>query len=176
MARIFPLFSGLSARQSRRMDMPVANPGPGILVEEGSDVPLQGGVFHVSVVTRGRYACFADFHVAWTAVRAFRDPAALGDARLLAWVLLPDRVAWLVQGGEQMPMEKAVSRMKSCSAVQVNKTLFRAGPLWEPGFKARELAPDEDPRAVARRLLVAPLQAGLASELMDYPFWDCVWL
>src|SRR5690606_6315017 len=145
MARIFPLFSGLSARQSRRMDMPVANPGPGILVEEGSDVPLQGGVFHVSVVTRGRYACFADFPV-----------------------------AWLVQGGEQMPMEKAVSRMKSCSAVQVNKTLFRAGPLWEPGFKARELAPDEDPRAVARRLLVAPLQAGLASELVDYPFWDCV--
>lgn len=133
-------------------------------------------IFEVGVVTRGRYACFADFHVAWTAVRAFRDPAALGDSRLLAWVLLPDRVCWLIQSGERMPVEKAVSRMKSCSAVQVNRTLFRAGPLWEAGFRARPLSIDEDPRAVARRMLVAPVQAGLAVQLAEYPFWDCIWI
>lgn len=135
-----------------------------------------GQVFQVSVVTRNRMACFADFHVAWTAVRAFLDPAALGDSRLLAWVLLPDRVAWLLEGGRQMPMEKAVSRMKSLSAVQVNRTLFRAGPLWEAGFSASALSAGDDPRQAARRLIVQPLQAGLADEVMDYPFWDCVWL
>lgn len=145
---------------------------------QAADAPAEaaGQVFRVSVVTRGRYACFADFHVAWTAVRAFRDPLALGDSRLLAWVLLPDRVYWLLEPGERMPLEKVVARMKSCSAVQVNKTLFRAGPLWEPGFVASALAADEEPRAAARRMLVAPIQAGLATQLVDYPLWDCVWV
>ena len=33
-------------------------------------------------------------------VRAFVDPAMRGDARLLAWVLMPDHVHWLLQAGQ----------------------------------------------------------------------------
>lgn len=159
------------------MDMPVITPQRNVA---GQDRQLtrqaEGRTFQVTVTTRGRMACFADFHVAWTAVRAFRDPAALGDTCLLAWVLLPDQVSWLLEGGREMPLEKAISRMKSLSAVQVNRTLFRAGPLWEPGFSAHALAPGDDPREAARQLLVAPLRARLAGQLMDYPFWDCIWV
>ena len=160
------------------MDMPVSPPRPDTDARRQCRQlhPADGRVFHVNVATRGHMACFADFHVAWTAVRAFRDPAALGDCRLLAWVRLPARVTWLIEGGQQMPLEKAVSRMKSFSAVQVNRTLFRAGPLWEPGFRAQPLAGDEDPRTVARQLVTAPVLERLADRLADYPFWDCIWL
>ena len=66
-------------------------------------VSLPGQVYHVTTDTRERRAWFSDFHVACEAVRAFRDPAALGDATLLAWVLMPDHVPQIAgdEGGRQ---------------------------------------------------------------------------
>nr|WP_238389711.1 transposase [Pseudoxanthomonas koreensis] len=130
----------------------------------------------MTAVTRDRQAWFADFHVACTAVRAFREPAALGDARLLAWVLMPDHVHWLLQLGERMPLEMVVARMKAAVGVQANRVLFRAGPLWAPAFHDRALRREDDLRATARYIVANPLRAGMVDHLGDYPFWDSVWL
>ena len=130
----------------------------------------------MTVVTCGRRAWFGDFLVACEAARAFHRPAVLGDAVLLAWVLMPDHVHWLLQMGRGMPMEQVVARMKSASCVQANRVLARAGSLWQPAFHDRALRREDDLRSVARYNMANPLRAGLVRRVGDYPFWDCVWL
>ena len=139
-------------------------------------VSLPGQVYHVTVATGRRMPWFADFHVGCEAVRAFRQPGVLGDAFLLAWVLMPDHAHWLLQMGSAMPMERLVARMKSASGVQANRVLARAGPLWQPAFHDRALRADDDLRSVARYIVANPLRAGLVEHIGDYPFWDCAWL
>lgn len=134
-----------------------------------------GQIHHVTVATRDRTAWFANFHVGCGVVRAFREPAVLGDVALLAWVLMPDHVHWLLETGDA-PLEKVVARMKSASAVQANRILARAGPLWYPAFHDRALRHEDDLRAVARHIVATPLRAGLVERIGDYPFWDCAWL
>ena len=54
---------------------------------------LAGQVYHVTAATQGGMPWFADFHVACEVVRGFHQPAARGDAMLLAWVLPLDILA-----------------------------------------------------------------------------------
>ena len=158
------------------MDMHVEDRFRGHRALRRGRVSLPGQVYHVTVASRDRKPWFADFHVACEAVRAFRQPAALADARLLAWVLMPDHAHWLVELGPRVPLEMVVSRMKSATGVQVNRMLARAGALWGPAFHDRALRQDDDLRSVARYIVANPLRAGLVERIGDYPFWDCVWL
>jgi len=139
-------------------------------------VSLPWQVYHVTAVTRGRQPWFADFDVACEAARAFGRPGVLGDAVLLAWVLMPDHGHWLLQAGERTPMGRAVARMKSASGVQANRAMGRSGPVWEPAFHDRALRREDDLRSVARYIVANPLRAGLVDRIGDYPFWDCIWL
>ena len=139
-------------------------------------VSLPGQVYHVTTTTRDRRPWFSDFHVACEAVRAFSTPLALGDAALLAWVLMPDHVHWLLQLGERLPLEAVVARMKATSGVRANRMLFRAGALWTPAFHDRALRRDEDLRTVARYIVANPQRARLVDRLGDYPFWNSTWL
>ena len=128
---------------------------------------MPGHVYHITAATLDRTAWFSDFHVACEAVRAFRTPGVLGDATLLAWVLMPDHVHWLVEAGEDAPIEKVVAWMKSASAVHANRILARAGPLWYPAFHDRALRHEDDLRAVARYIVANPLRAGLVWKLCE---------
>ena len=139
-------------------------------------VSLAGQVYHVTVATRGRAPWFTDFETACEAVRGFLRPSVLGDAVLLAWVLMPDHAHWLLQPGGGMTLETVVGRMKSASSVRANRVLGRRGPLWQPAFHDRALRREDDLRTVARYIVANPLRAGLAGRIGDYPFWDCVWL
>ncbi|HET6395888.1 MAG TPA: transposase [Pseudoxanthomonas sp.] len=152
---------------------PVARRGHAALRRGRVSVP--GQIYHLTAVTRDRSAYFAGFHVAWAAVRGFRQPAVLGDARLLAWVLMPDHAHWLLQLGQD-PLDKVVSRMKSASGVHANRVLARSGPVWAPAFHDHALRREEDVRAAARYVVANPVRAGLVERAGDYPFWDCIWL
>jgi REP element-mobilizing transposase RayT len=158
------------------MDMHVRERFRGHRALRRGRVSLPGQVYHVTAATLGRTPWFENFHVACEVVRAFHAPGVLGEARLLAWVLMPDHVHWLLETGEAVPIEKIVARMKSVSAVQANRVLARAGPLWYPAFHDRALRHEDDLRTVARYIVANPLRAGLVERIGDYPFWDCAWL
>lgn len=158
------------------MDMHVEQRFQGHRALRRRSMPLPGTACQVVVATRGRQAWFSSFHVACEAVRAFRQPAARGDAALLAWVLAEDRVHWLLLPGERMPLAAAVSRMKAASGAQVNRMLARAGPLWEPGFERVALLADEDLRVASRQFVAAALRLARVEDFGGYPFWDCAWM
>ncbi|GAB1233613.1 hypothetical protein UT5_00060 [Ferrigenium sp. UT5] len=95
---------------------------------------------------------------------------------MLAWVLMPDHVHWLLQLGERDTLSKVVGRMKSACGRHVNIALSRTGAVWAKAFHDHGLRNDEDVQAVARYVVANPLRAGLVSDLGNYPFWNAVWL
>lgn len=156
------------------MDMPVSKPGSAALRLGRPSLPQH--VYHVTVVTRRRQRYFEPFAAACTAARTFTDGKSVGDATLLAWVLMPDHAHWLLQLGDKEPLQLVVGRMKARSARAVNRLRGEKRPVWASASQDRAVRSDENLRNVARYIVANPLRAGLVKSVSDYPFWDAVWL
>ncbi|MBB2759625.1 UNVERIFIED_ORG: REP element-mobilizing transposase RayT [Xanthomonas campestris] len=129
----------------------------------------------LTVTTWQRRRVFDDFQLAASACRAF-IAALPEDATLLAWVLMPDHVHWLVQLGDVTPLARTVSCMKAASTRAVNQQRRMPDVVWARAYHDRGLRKDDDLRTVARYLIANPLRAGLVERVGDYPFWDAIWL
>lgn len=139
-------------------------------------VSLPNQVYLITTATLDRQRFFEDFAAACAASRCFSDAYILGDACLLAWVLMPDHVHWLLQLGVADSLDLVVNRLKSASARQANKALHGSGALWQAAYHDRALRADENFRDAARYLVANPMRAGLVNRIGDYPFWNAVWL
>ncbi|HEY5971880.1 MAG TPA: transposase [Pseudoxanthomonas sp.] len=139
-------------------------------------VSLPNQVYHLTTRTVGRTPIFANPAAACVACRCFVDPATVGDAAMLAWVLMPDHAHWLLQLGETEELESLMSRLKGTSAREVNAALGRQGAVWQKGFHDRALRSDEDMQIVARYIIANPLRGGLVERIGDYPYWNAAWL
>lgn len=133
-------------------------------------------IYLVTSATMHRQPFFNSFRAGCAAARCFEDPAVLGDADMLAWVLMPDHAHWLLQLGKTDSLDKVVNRLKSASARKANQSMGRQGALWQASFHDHALRSDEDLQETARYIIGNPLRAGLVRRIMDYPFWNAVWL
>ena len=156
------------------MDMPVATPGHTAVRLGRTSLPQQA--YHITVVTRRRQRYFEPFAAACTAARSFTDARSLGDATLLAWVLMPDHAHWLLQLGDRDSLQVVVGRMKARSARAVNRLRGEKRPVWSSAWHDHAVRNDESLRDVARYIVANPLRAGLVKSVCDYPFWDAAWL
>lgn len=95
---------------------------------------------------------------------------------MLAWVLMPDHVHWLIQLGDHGSLSDVISRLKSASARGANRAMGRRGSLWAPAFHDHALRAEEDLRHSARYVIANPVRAGLVKRVGDYPFWGAMWL
>jgi REP element-mobilizing transposase RayT len=136
---------------------------------------LPGHVYLVTTATLDRQEFFTDFQAACAAVCQFVNPRILGDACLLAWVLMPDHVHWLLQLGDRDRLAVVVNRMKSASARGTNRVIGRQGGLWQPAYHDHALRKEQDLKGVARYIIANPLRAGLVRRVGDYPFWNACW-
>ena len=114
--------------------------------------------------------------MACTVAKRFEDPKLLGASQLLAWVLMPDHVHWLLQLGEQDALPALVGKLKSASAREANRLTGETGSLWAPAFHDRAIRSEEEILAAARYVVANPLRAGLVNNVADYAFWNSVWL
>ena len=152
------------------------SPGAGHRALRRGRASLPGQIYLLTTTTRHRQPFFTRFPAACAAARCFAHAGLLADARMLAWVLMPDHVHWLLQLGAATPIDELVIRLKSASARQVNRVLARTGPLWSTAYHDHALREEDDLRAAARYLIANPLRAGLVQRVGDYPFWDAVWM
>lgn len=100
-----------------------------------------------------------------------------GEAAItsLAWVIMPDHVHWLfILDGDSL--EVVLRKFKSRAAREVNSALGSQGSLWQRGYHDRALRRDDDLPAAARYIVANPVRAGLCGRVMDYPYWDAVWV
>ena len=139
-------------------------------------ISLPQHAYHLTVATRGRQPLFEQFDMASAAARSFETLGTSCDATLLAWVLMPDHVHWLLQLGECDDLADVVERLKSASARAANRAGGRKGALWNRAFHDHAMRSDEDLRTVARYIVANPVRAGLVARAGDYPFWNAVWL
>ncbi len=163
----------MSATRLSPMEMP-ANSGHTALRRGRASIP--GQVYHLTSVTADRAPVFSDWNVGRLLPPMLNDAALLGESKTLAWVLMPDHLHWLLQLGGDRSLPDVVRRLKSASAIRINKATGRSGSLWESAFHDHALRRDEDIRRSARYIIANPLRAGLVNSIGDYPLWDAIWL
>jgi putative transposase len=168
----------MPANTSRKtlMDERYSCKAPGHAALRRGRVSLGNTVYLITATSENRESLFADFLAACSAARCFENAALLRSSRMLAWVLMPNHVHWLLQLGESDNLGDAVSRLKSASSRHANRSLNRTGSLWAKAFHDNALREEEDLQAVARYIVANPLRAGLVKRIGDYPFWNAVWL
>lgn len=136
-----------------------------------------GAIYLITTTTHARAPLFVDLAITRLVADEMRRLQADGDARTLAWVLMPEHWHWLMQLGDGPSLPALMNLAKGRSARAINQQLSaRSGPVWQPGFHDRALRSDENLQAAARYIIENPLRAGLVDRIGDYPWWDCVWL
>ncbi|WP_394000249.1 transposase [Luteimonas sp. WGS1318] len=156
------------------MPGPPTSPGHRALRRGRVSLPQQA--YLVTVTTPRRRALFAHFAAGRAVCSAFSASADEGDAALLAWVLMPDHVHWLLQLGTDASLARVIAKWKAAATRAVHAQTAHTGEVWSRGFHDRALRHDEDLRAAARYVVLNPVRAGLVARVTEYPFWDAVWL
>jgi REP element-mobilizing transposase RayT len=133
------------------------------------------GVYFITAVTDKRHPWFRIPLLAQTMCRHLADPISLADARNLCWVVMPNHFHALVELNET-PLQAVLNRLKSRSAIDLNRAIGRSGRFWEPGFYDHALRTEENLRGIARYIVANPLRAELVQRIGDYPYWNSVWL
>jgi REP element-mobilizing transposase RayT len=137
-------------------------------------VSLANHVYFTTTVARDRKPLFADFDIACAACRVLGSPRPWADARVFAWVLMPDHLHCLVQLGNS-PLPKVMQSVHSITARAVNAQRGMSGQVWQGAYHDRALRADDGVLESARYLIANPLRAGLVARVGDYPFWDAIW-
>ena len=134
-----------------------------------------GRAYLVTAVCEGRARVFADWRLGRLVVQEFRLAQDLGLAESLAWVVMPDHFHWLcvLRKGS---LARLMQRVKSRSAIAVNRATQSKSALWQAGYHDHALRDDENIKDVARYIVANPVRAGLVSRLGDYSLWDAMWL
>ena len=136
---------------------------------------LRGGVYFITTVTDERTPWFQEFDLACLMCRYLHSFETLGDADNLCWVVMPDHMHLLIQLRDDS-ISRVLNRLKSRSAIGLNRLIGRSGRFWARGYHEHALRSEENLLGVARYIVANPLRAGLATSLRKYPYWNAAWL
>ena len=132
-------------------------------------------IYLVTTRTLHREPIFSDWRLGRLVARELNRVQEQGLVSSLAWVVMPDHWHWLVELCSGA-LSDVVRRVKSKSAIAVNKATSRRGRLWQDGFHDKAVRREEDLVRFARYIVANPVRAGLANSVRDYPLWDAIWV
>ena len=138
-------------------------------------VSIPGQVYLLTTTTHRRRRLFAEPACARTACRVIHSASTWGDAHLLAWVLMPDHWHGLVELGNE-PLAQGMNRFKANVTRALHSTWGVRGPIWGRSFHDHALRADEDVLHAARYVVANPMRTGLVKHVLDYPYWNAIWL
>ena len=134
-----------------------------------------GQIYLITAATLGREPIFTDLYLGRILVREMMDVQAHHLARSLAWVVMPDHWHWLFEL-ESGSLQGVVQRVKSRSAIAVNKARGTEGRLWQRGFHDTAIRKEQDLLCCARYVIANPVRAGLVLSVRQYSLWDAMWI
>ena len=129
----------------------------------------------MTVVTYDRRCLFVDPLQARAACRIIHSHVSWGDARLLAWVLMPDHWHGLIELGDES-LARVVSRFKARVTRALHESRAVDGQVWDRSFHDHALRADEDVRQAARYVVANPIRGALVTSALDYPYWNAIWI
>lgn len=136
---------------------------------------IQGQTYLLTATTYDRKNFFEQHNSARLFCRCLNQITVAGSKEIICWVLMPDHFHLLIQLDDE-PLSVLMRRIKSISAIAINKILERNGSLGSSAYHDHALRKDEDIKAVARYVIYNPVRAGLVAKPGDYPYWDAMWL
>lgn len=139
-------------------------------------VSIPSQIYFITVACRNREPHFGEFSIAAAASRKIADGTTWADAKVLAWVLMPDHYHVLLQLGENTSLQAVMKRANLILALTVNKTAQRDGAVWQSAYYDHAVRKEECLESIARYLVWNPVRAGLVTDIGSYPFWDARWL
>ncbi|RJX46874.1 transposase, partial [Pseudomonas syringae pv. actinidiae] len=92
-----------------------------------------GQIYLVTAKTFQRNPVFSDWRMGRLLVDELRQIQEQQLADSLAWVVMPDHIHWLLQLNGQS-LSRVVQRVKSKSAIAINRAKGCSGPFWQSGF------------------------------------------
>ncbi|EPM82843.1 REP-associated tyrosine transposase [Pseudomonas syringae] len=134
-----------------------------------------GQIYLVTAKTFQRNPVFSDWSMGRLLVDELRQIQEQQLADSLAWVVMPDHIHWLLQLNGQS-LSRVVQRVKSKSAIAINRAKGCSGPFWQSGFHDISVRNEDSLVNYARYVVANPVRAGLVKSVRDYPLWDAVWL
>ncbi|MCV4286012.1 REP-associated tyrosine transposase [Pseudomonas capsici] len=138
-------------------------------------VSAKGQLYLVTATTLGREPIFKDWLLGRLLVNEPRRAHEMELVHSLAWVVMPDHMHWLFElRTDSLP--RVIQRVKSRSAIALNKSCKRTGQLWQDGYHDRAIRREQDILTVARYIVANPERAGLVSNIREYSLWDAVWI
>jgi REP element-mobilizing transposase RayT len=133
-----------------------------------------GAWYVVTTVLAERRRLFTDPRLAAIVTGELTAVDTQGTASA-AWVLMPDHLHWLFALEQSARLSKVVQRLKSRSAIAINRLRGTQGAVWQHGYYDHRLRDDEDLKVQARYLLDNPVRAGLVERIGVYPHAWCRW-
>ena len=134
-----------------------------------------GHWYVVTTVTRDRAPIFAQAEYARAVINEIGDVGE-ASAQTHARVVMPDHLHWMLQLSGDQRLEQLVQRVKSKSAIAINRLRAVSGAVWQAGYFDHRLRADEGFQAQARYLMANPIRRGLVTRIEDYPHWWCRWV
>ncbi|EPM52510.1 REP-associated tyrosine transposase [Pseudomonas syringae] len=134
-----------------------------------------GQIYLVTAKTFERNPVFSDWRMGRLLVDELRQVQKRQLADSLAWVVMPDHIHWLLQLNSHS-LSRIVQRVKSKSAIAINRAKGCSGPFWQSGFHDINVRTEDSLVNFARYIVANSVRAGLVKSVRDYPLWDAVWL
>jgi putative DNA methylase len=90
--------------------------------------------------------------------------------RLIAWVIMPNHIHFLIRPAENHKLEKIIHSLKSFTAQQANKLLNRRGKFWQEEYFDRYIRNYEHFEKTINYIEMNPVKAGLCAKPADWKF------
>lgn len=133
-----------------------------------------GQIYLLTTVIQGRRRYFEDAAAAHVVMDVLRRIDAEGLTHSFAYVVMPDHIHWLVEL-RAFSLDYIMQRLKSRSALRINRMLGRSGRFWQSGYHDHAIRSDESLFRHAMYVLGNPIRAGLTAQIGDYAHAWCRW-
>ncbi|MEJ1142520.1 REP-associated tyrosine transposase [Stenotrophomonas sp. CCNWLW162] len=135
---------------------------------------IVGQVYVLTTTTHQRRRLFESE----AAVACVNDPfhyiERRGLVQSLAWVVMPDHVHWMFElRAAHLP--DIARRMKSSSALALNRLAGRRSTVWQPGYFDHAVRAEESLARPALYIQGNPVRAGIAEQIGEYLHAWSVW-
>ena len=130
-----------------------------------------GRPYLVTTVVKGRERLFEDFWLARLLVAELRETTEQELVESLAWVIMPDHLHWLLVP-KRASLQTVMRRMKSRSAVAINRVLGRSGPIWQKGYHDRNIRNELELNRYLDYIRENPVKAGYVKDPEDWPWTE----
>jgi putative transposase len=132
-------------------------------------------IYFITFVTHQRKPLFTDVDIAKLFCHQLHNFQTTYHDKWLTWVLMPDHFHGLLQLSDT-PLASVIQRIKSKTAIAINKKLNRKGIVWQHAYYDNALRREDDVKQISRYIVANPLRAKLVNKIGHYPFWDSVYL